>query len=107
MYYCVNKDVFIRFDYSCGVRIDRIQCATEDSLKNIDDPEEEALILQRRAGRSNESALIIESLYMIRGGRPFMFEGNYQGVLRPGSAPARKFCVKLFGQDTDQLQSEG
>ena len=65
------EEVFRRFGvkYSCGMLVERVQCATEDSLKNIDDPEEALLILQRRAGREDTSALIIESLYINRGGK--------------------------------------
>lgn len=67
----LGEEVFKRFsvDYSAGVIIERIQCATENSLENIDDPEEALLILKRRAGREHDSALIVESLYINRGGK--------------------------------------
>jgi ABC-type Mn2+/Zn2+ transport system ATPase subunit len=78
------EEVFVRFGvaYSCGARIDRIQCATEDSLKNVDDPEEAVLILKRRAGGKDESALIIESLYIDRGGKQVIT--NLSMALRSG-----------------------
>ncbi len=78
------EEVFSRFgvSYSAGMFIERIQCATEESLKNIDDPNEALLILKRRAGKSHDSALIIESLYINRGDKQVIT--NLSLALRAG-----------------------
>lgn len=50
----------------------RIACQTEQILATIDDPEEAALVIRRRAGRDRDIPLIVESLYVTRENRPVL-----------------------------------
>ena len=67
-------EVFRRYGvaFQWDERIPRIACQTEQILATIDDPEEAALVILRRAGRDREIPLIVESLYVFRGNRPVL-----------------------------------
>jgi len=67
-------EVFRRYGvtFQWDERIPRIACQTEQILATIDDPEEAALVILRRAGRDREIPLIVESLTVSRGNRPVL-----------------------------------
>ncbi|MFQ3621612.1 MAG: DUF1893 domain-containing protein [Spirochaetales bacterium] len=58
--------------YGWGERVPRISCKTEEFLATIEDPEEAALLIRRRAGRCKDIPLIVESLYVSRGSQPVL-----------------------------------
>ena len=59
-------------EYRFDIRVPRIACQTEEILATLDDPEEAALIILRRAGREMQVPLIVESLYVSRNGKPVL-----------------------------------
>ncbi|MCX7787847.1 MAG: DUF1893 domain-containing protein [Spirochaetes bacterium] len=67
-------EVFRRYGvcFRWNERIPRIACQTEQILANIDDPEEAALVILRRAGRDREIPLVVESLFVYRENRPIL-----------------------------------
>jgi ABC-type Mn2+/Zn2+ transport system ATPase subunit len=70
----IAEDVFVSYgvDYRYGELVPRIACKTEEILANIDDPEEAAILVQRRAGRETNIPLVVESLHAGRDGRPVL-----------------------------------
>ena len=70
----IAEDVFVSYgvDYRFGELVPRIACKTEEILANIDDPEEAAILVRRRAGRETDIPLVVESLHASRDGRPVL-----------------------------------